>query len=53
MTNYTFSQNWLKGWSVGGGLRYVDKAIIGNPAIRNASGAVTGLDVANPYTASA
>jgi hypothetical protein len=53
LTNYTFSQNSLKGLSVGGGLRYIDKAIIGNPAIRNASGAVTGLDVANPYTAGA
>ena len=51
MTNYTFSENRLKGLSVGGGLRYIDKAIIGNPAITNAAGAVTGLDLSRPYTA--
>lgn len=50
MTNYEFSEGALKGFNVGGGARYIDKAVIGNPAIRNASGTVTGLDLAHPYT---
>ncbi|AOS44320.1 catecholate siderophore receptor Fiu [Lacunisphaera limnophila] len=50
LTNYSFTEGKLKGWDIGGGLRYVDKAVIGNPAFTNASGAVTGLDTANPYT---
>ena len=49
LTTYTFTEGKLKGWDVGGGLRYTDKAIIGNPVTLNSSGAVTGLDVANPY----
>jgi outer membrane receptor protein involved in Fe transport len=50
LTNYSFSSGFLKGLYIGGGLRYIDKAIIGDPAILNASGAVTGLDTAHPYT---
>jgi outer membrane receptor for monomeric catechols len=49
LTNYSFSDGKLKGFSIGGGLRYIEKAVIGNPAITDASGTVTGLDLANPY----
>jgi outer membrane receptor protein involved in Fe transport len=51
LTNYSFTEGKLKGWDVGGGLRYTDKAVIGNPAITNSAGTVIGLDVDNPYTA--
>lgn len=50
LTTYAFSEGKLKGWNVGGGLRYTDKAIIGNPAVTDSNGAVTGLDIAHPYT---
>lgn len=53
MTNYYATEGVLKGWNFGGGLRYIDKAVIGNPAILNSSGAVIGLDTSNPYTAGA
>jgi outer membrane receptor protein involved in Fe transport len=49
LTNYSFSEGPLKGANVGLGLRFIEKAIIGNPAIRDAAGAVTGLDLAHPY----
>ena len=50
LTNYSFSDGALKGFSIGGGARYIEKAVIGNPAILSSTGAVTGLDLANPYT---
>jgi outer membrane receptor protein involved in Fe transport len=50
VTNYTFDQGIAKGFGIGTGLRYFDKTIIGNPAIVNSAGTVTGLDLANPYT---
>ncbi|HEY1791602.1 MAG TPA: Plug domain-containing protein [Opitutaceae bacterium] len=50
VTNYTFDQGVVKGLGVGTGLRYLDKTIIGDPVIENSSGAVTGLDLAHPYT---
>jgi outer membrane receptor protein involved in Fe transport len=53
VTNYTFDQGIAKGFGIGLGLRYLDKTIIGNPAIttlENGSPTVTGLDLANPYT---
>jgi len=53
VTNYTFDSGFLRNFSVGGGLRYLDKTIIGYPAIySNINGAptVTGLDVSHPYT---
>jgi outer membrane receptor protein involved in Fe transport len=52
ITNYEFSDGSLKGFNFGGGARYIEKTIIGNPAITDASGTVTGLDLAHPYTAS-
>jgi len=50
VTTYGFTQGPLKNFSVGGALRYYDKAIIGNPAITDRAGNVTGLDLAHPYT---
>lgn len=52
VTNYTFSDHMLKGFSVGGAARYIDKAIIGNPTINqtiNGVNTVVGLDLAHPY----
>lgn len=54
VTNYTFTEGTLKGFNAGFGGRYIDKQIIGNPAIYglvNGATAVTGLDLAHPYTA--
>ncbi len=39
----------LKGVNFGGGARYIEKSVIGNPVILNSTGAVTGLDLAHPY----
>jgi len=50
VTNYTFDQGPVKGLGIGTGIRYFDKTILGNPAILNSSGAVTGLNLADPYT---
>ena len=49
LTNYTFNDGTLKGFSIGGAARYIEKAIIGNPAITDSSGNVTALDLAHPY----
>ncbi len=50
ITNYEFSDGPLKGFSIGGGARYIEGQVIGNPVILNAAGTlVTGLDLANPY----
>ena len=57
ITNYTFGRgglfgDHLKGWSVGGALRWQDKLGIGYPTTRNADSSVT-LDLAHPYYAPA
>ncbi len=57
VTNYSFGRDGffgdrLKGWSVGGALRWQDKLGIGYPTTRNPDGSVT-LDLANPYYAPA
>jgi outer membrane receptor protein involved in Fe transport len=49
ITNYEFSEGALKGYSIGGGARYIEGQTIGNPAFINSSGTVTGLDLAHPY----
>lgn len=49
LTNYTFTEGTLKGFSLGGAFRYIEGATIGNPAIVNSAGLVTGLDLAHPY----
>jgi outer membrane receptor for monomeric catechols len=48
-TTYEFNEGSMKGLYIGGGARYIDKAIIGNPAITDSSGTVVGLDLAHPY----
>jgi outer membrane receptor protein involved in Fe transport len=53
VTNYTFDTGFLRNFSVGTGLRYLDKTVIGYPAIYanvNGTPTVTSLDVAHPYT---
>ena len=53
VTNYNFDTGALKGFNGGFGGRYIDKQIIGNPAIFslvNGAQTVTGLDLAHPYT---
>ncbi|MEO7412694.1 MAG: TonB-dependent receptor plug domain-containing protein [Opitutaceae bacterium] len=50
VSNYTFnSDSRLKGFSVGVGARYIEKPVIGNPAITNSSGTVVALDLEHPY----
>jgi hypothetical protein len=56
VTNYTMDKGIVKGLGFGTGIRYLDKTIIGNPAIYtpvNGVPTVSGLDLANPYTAPA
>jgi outer membrane receptor protein involved in Fe transport len=53
VTNYTFDAGYLRNFNVGTGLRYLDKTVIGYPAIYsnvNGVSTVTALDVAHPYT---
>lgn len=52
VTNYTFTEGFLKHFSAGTGLRYIEGAVIGNPAIYNSSGTVVGLDTQHPYKSS-
>lgn len=57
ITNYTFGRdsifgNKLKGWSIGGAVRWQDRLGIGYPTTRNANQSVT-LDLAHPYYAPA
>ena len=49
LTNYSFADGRLKGFSVGGGLRYIEKQVIGNPQILDSSGTPIALDLAHPY----
>jgi hypothetical protein len=57
VTNYRFGRGSifgerLKGWSVGGAVRWQDKLGIGYPTTRNANGSVT-IDIKRPYYAPA
>jgi hypothetical protein len=48
ITNYSFNQGVLKGWNVGGGVRWQDKVAVGYPIIADpVIGAVP--DVAHPH----
>jgi outer membrane receptor protein involved in Fe transport len=49
LTNYSFTEGRFKGFSIGGGARYIEGAVIGNPVFLDADGRVTGLDLDNPY----
>jgi hypothetical protein len=54
VTNYTFRRDalggMLRGWAVGGGLRWQSRLGLGYPTTRDAEGIVT-FDLANPYYA--
>jgi len=57
ITNYTFGRDGflgdrLKGWSIGGAVRWQDKLGIGYPTTRNPDGSVT-LALDNPFYAPA
>ena len=52
LSNYEFKEGTLKGWNFGGAARYLDKAVIGDPAIYqlvNGVNTLVGLDVDHPY----
>jgi hypothetical protein len=48
VANYTFANETLRGWNVGGAYRWMDKVGIGYPYVTDASGAKV-IDVAHPY----
>jgi outer membrane receptor protein involved in Fe transport len=50
INTYEFFTGPLKGWNVGGALRYESAAAIGYPALTNSEGLLTGLDLDHPYT---
>jgi len=49
VTNYTFSQDSLKGYSIGGAARWQGKSAIGFPAFYNAQSKQYLSDVRNPF----
>ena len=49
IANYTFTDGRLKGWNMGGALRYQSEAAIGFATIKE-NGLIVGLDLDNPYT---
>jgi outer membrane receptor protein involved in Fe transport len=49
INNYEFTEGRLKGWNVGGALRWESEAAIGYPGITE-NGLLVGLDLANAYT---
>ncbi|HEU5077658.1 MAG TPA: TonB-dependent receptor plug domain-containing protein [Opitutaceae bacterium] len=51
ITNYTFSRGFLKGFNIGGGVRWQDKVAIGYYPKYNADAAIWVSDVSNPIYA--
>lgn len=49
ITNYNFSEGRLKGFGVGGGVRYQSKNAIGNRPVGNPYGNAIAFDLTNPY----
>ncbi|HVU25712.1 MAG TPA: TonB-dependent receptor plug domain-containing protein [Opitutus sp.] len=49
VTNYEFTDGPLHGFNLGGGVRYIEKQIIGNPQILDGSGTPIALDLEHPY----
>lgn len=51
ITNYTFKRGKLKGWNIGGGVRWQDKVAIGFPVmhVNNDPSLDRVYDVSNPY----
>jgi outer membrane receptor protein involved in Fe transport len=52
LTNYTFTEGPLTGFNIGGGARYIEGSVIGNPVFLDDQGRVTGLDLDRPYKSS-
>ncbi|MDQ8180335.1 TonB-dependent receptor plug domain-containing protein [Pelagicoccus sp. SDUM812005] len=48
VTNYRFSEGPLKGFGIGGAMRWLDKVATGYPLVRNSEG-VLAPDLANPF----
>jgi len=48
VTNYSFTNGWLKGVGVGGSYRWQDKVVIGYPVLAGAGGLAT-FDLNQPY----
>ena len=50
VTNYDFTHTWLKGFNIGGGVRYQSAVTIGYPPTGNPSDpSALGFDLAHPY----
>ncbi len=49
ISNYTFSEGFLKGFNAGGGLRYQGKNAIGNRPVGDPNGNAIAFDLDNPY----
>lgn len=49
ISNYTFSEGSLTGFSVGGAVRWLDKAVIGYPIITDPVSGQSVQDVGHPY----
>lgn len=53
VNTYAFTEGPVKGWNVGGAVRWEDEAAIGYPAISeviNGTPTLTGIDISNAYT---
>ncbi len=49
ISNYSFSEGRLKGFNVGGGLRWQSKNAIGNRPVGDPNGTAIAFDLDNPY----
>jgi hypothetical protein len=49
VTSYDFKDGMLKGTTIGGGYRWMDKQIIGYPAVVSADGASANYDIDHPF----
>lgn len=50
VTNYDFTRSWLKGFNIGGGVRYQSAVTIGYPPTGDPTDPATlGFDLAHPY----
>ncbi len=49
ISNYNFSEGRLKGFNVGGGIRWQDKNAIGNRPVGDPYGTTIAFDLGNPY----
>jgi catechol 2,3-dioxygenase-like lactoylglutathione lyase family enzyme len=49
ITNYNFTEGFLNGFNVGGGVRWQDKVVIGYPPIDGAVPGTISFDLSRPY----